>query len=118
MPGLIKEALGFKSIAERLGVTKTITLPLTRGWSVKFESSQEDENAVWVDFYYNGSMGRDEKYAMSIKCDINTIDSIYEQAQTAASAELSMDRSKYRGCYGLAVYKNLCLLREKENPRK
>lgn len=109
-------ATGFLSIADRLRGAKSIELALTRGWSVKFEKEANNDEALWVDFYYNGSIGRDEKYAMSLRCDVNTIDSLYEMAKIKASTDLQTDggKAKYKGCYGLAVYKNLCILRDAE----
>lgn len=110
----IQEGLSFKGIAERLSVTKILILPLTRGWSVRFEAQNGDPDGVWVDFYYNGSIGRDEKYAMSIRCHIDTIDNLFEMAKIKASTDLETDQNKFKGCYGLAVYRTLCVLREAE----
>lgn len=110
----IQEGLTFNGIAERLSVTKILILPLTRGWSVRFEASTTDPNGVWVDFYYNGSIGRDEKCSMSIRCNIDTIDNLFEMAKIKASTDLENDKTKYKGCYGVAVYRTLCLLRDAE----
>ena len=113
----IQEGLSFNGIAERLSATKILILPLTRGWSVRFEASTTDPNGVWVDFYYNGSIGRDEKYAMSIRCDLNTIDNLFEMAKIKASTDLENNKAKYKGCYGVAVYRTLCILREAETKK-
>lgn len=113
----IKEGLSFGSIAERLGATKTLVLPITRGWSVKFEATQNDPEGVWVDFYYNGNMGRDGNATMSIHCNIHTIDQLYEEAKSQAQAELATDNTKYKGCFGVAVYRNLLDLRNKETSK-
>lgn len=114
MPKIIQEGLSFINIAERVSVTKNLILPLTRGWSVKFEASIENPKDVWVDFYYNGKTGRDENSSMSIKCNVSTVDSLFEAARLKASEDLKADKAKYKGCYGFGVYKVLSRLREEE----
>ena len=110
--------LPFETIAQRLsGDVKSVTVRLTRGWEVKFEKDSNPDG-VWVDFYYNGSLGRDEKWPMSIRCSLNTVDNLFSMAKIAASADLERDKNLYKGCYGVAVYKKLSLLRDAESKEK
>lgn len=113
MPNFIKEGLTFNTIASRLGATKTLILPLTRGWSVRFEATAGDpDEAVWVDFYYNGRIGRDDESTMSLRLNFDNVDEMFEEARESASAKLKADRLLFNGNFGLAVYKTLCKLSE------
>ena len=62
----IQEGLSFSSIAERFAATKTLTLRITRGWSVQFERSQSSPDTVWVSFLYNGNLGIDGTFQFNL----------------------------------------------------
>lgn len=108
MPKTIEEGLSFSSIAERFAATKTLTLRITRGWSVQFERSQSSPDTVWVSFLYNGNLGIDGNSKMIICCDIHTVDDLYEKARAKAEATENVK------CFGLEVYRNLVTLRNGE----
>lgn len=115
----INTGLPFDSIAQRLSGddVESYTVRLTRGWTVRFGKDGDPEH-VWVDFYYNGNIGRDENYSMSVRCSMNTVDNLFEMAKIKASTDLEVDKAKYKGCYGVAVYRTLCLLRDAEVHKK
>ena len=102
-----------ETIAQRLETVESFTIRLTQGWTVSFSKDRNDPNYVWVDFFYNGLPGRDENYTMSVRIKLLSIDSLWTNTLVHTSSS-SFDRSKFRGCYGIAVYRTLCDFAERD----
>ena len=110
---------GFKKISQRLGVTSSsFEYRLTQGWTVVFSIQEIRQDSVDVCFYYNGKMGVDERSLMFVMCDPSTIENLFIEAMAIASTNIKENPKQYKGCYGVAVYRELCKLRDKEAEEK